>query len=411
MYNRLRMNTADWIFVVLYYVNLVAVGIVTVSFIPQLLFYLFFFLPRRHWKEAETQHHIAVIIAAHNEGEVIAKTVSHLLNDMNYPKDLYKVYVCAHNCSDNTAEIARKAGAIVYELKDPDHEHRQVAYPLRYGIQKVLENDKDAELFVRFDADNFAHPDYLKEMNKSFDGGARIIRGYEAASNLKQNLWTEECAIFYFKDSRVQNTFRQNVHGTSMTTGPGLSFSREIAIRMSGWDCMTKCEDAEFDWKRLFEGYKCYYNADAIVYEDQPSTLGDTYNRLVRLGHSLNKMFFTDGWRMLVAFFRTGNPMYLDMLLQISFNPVTFICFAWFPAYYIVYAILMLMQLSGVHVFTLNYFQMVAPDYLNPYQGLGEFAMLSGGGYTAMMELLLMAVKVIASMSIFCIFQSWIARN
>jgi hypothetical protein len=69
----------------------------------------------------------------------------------------------------------------------------------------------------------------------------------------------------------------------------------------------------------------------------------------------------------------------------------------------------MLMQLSGVHVFTLGYFQTVAPDYLNAYQGMSNFAQLSGAGYTAMIQLLIMAVRVIATMLLFCIFQSWIS--
>lgn len=404
------MSSTDTAFVILYYINLVVVAFVTISFIPQALFYLFFFLPRKHWKETKNIHPIAVVIPAHNEEAVIGRTVKHLRFEMNYPKEKYKVYVVCHNCSDHTKEEALKAGADgVYVLNDPDKSHACEAYPLRYGTRRILAENPEAELFIRFDADNYPHPNYLKEMNKSFDGGAKIIRGYEAAYNLKQNLWTEECAIFYFKDSRVQNTFRQFFHSTAMTTGPGLSFSRDIAERMNGWDCMTKCEDAEFDWKRLFDGYKAYFNTDAIVYEDQPSTLPDTYNRLVRLGHSLNKLFFTDGWKMLVAFLRTGKPMYLDMLIQISFNPVSFLCFTWFPLYYIAYAICMLMQLSGVPIFTLGYFQAVAPDYLNAYQGLALADQLRGAGYTAMMELLKMAVQVILSMSLFCIFQSWIA--
>lgn len=403
------MNVTDWVFVVLYYVNLVMVGLVTISFIPQFIYYFFFFLKRRHWKDAKTNHYIAVVIPAHNEESVIRNTVENLLNNINYPKDHYRVFVCAHNCSDHTADEARKAGATVYVCNDSNPKHRTVGYPMKYSLTKILEEYPEVELFIKFDADNIAHPDYLKEMNKSFDAGAKIIRGYEAASNLKENIWTEECAIFYFKDSRVQNTFRQAVKGTAMATGPGLAFSKEIVERMDGWDCMTKCDDAEFGWNRLFDGYKVYFNSDAIVYEDQPSTFADSYKRLVRLGHSLNKLFWTDGWKMLVSFFKTGNPMYLDMLIQISYNPITFICFAWFPTYYIAYAVCMLMQLSGVHVFTLGYFQMVAPDYLNAYQGMSNFAQLSGAGYTAMIQLLIMAVRVIATMLLFCIFQSWIS--
>ena len=117
---------------------------------------------------------------------------------------------------------------------------------------------------------------------------------------MMQNIWTKECTLFFTKDCRLQNHFRQNFHMTTMTPGPGLSISRKVLERIGGWDCYSGTDDMEFTWKRLFDGYKCYYNCDAIVYEDQPSSYADTHNRLVRLGHALNRLFFTDGWRMLV---------------------------------------------------------------------------------------------------------------
>ena len=335
------MNAADIIFAILFYINSVMVAIVTVSFIPQFLFYRVFFLKRRHWKEHSPEKKFAILVPAHNEEEVIAETVRHLLEDMNYPKELYKVY-------------------------------------------------------------------YLRHMNNSVLEGAKIVRGYEAAYNLKQNLWSRQCAIFYFKDSRIQNTFRQALNGTAMTPGPGLTFVREVAELMDGWDCMTAAEDAEFCWRRLEDGYKCYFNTDAIVYEDQPSSFKDTFNRLVRLGHSLNKLFFTDGWRMLKMFFKTGKPMYLDMLLQIAFNPVSVICFVWFPIYYIAYAIVMLMQGAGVHVLSFAYFELTAPDVIDSSIA-DSFARLSACGNQSMVNLLIMAAQVIVTLYLFCVFQSFIA--
>lgn len=423
------MSALDWTYIVFYWFNMVMVILVIIGFVPQALFYLFFFIRRRHWKPAQKIHEIAIIIAAHNEEDVIGHTVSYLKNELDYPKDKYKIYVCAHNCKDKTAELAEKAGATVFVLNDPHPKHGRPAYPLKYGFQKILEVNKTAELFVRFDADNIPCKDFLLRMNDSFDAGALIIRAYEAATNLKQNIWTKECALFYTKDSRVQNTFRQFFHSTAMTTGPGLSVARSIIEKIDGWDCMTECEDAEFAWRRLFDGYKCYFNSDAIVYEDQPSSYADTNKRLIRLGHSLNKMYFTDGWRMIVMFLRTGNPMYLDMLIQVGFNPISVMCFTWFPLYYASWAILMLLQFSGIHVFSLGYFTYMrdiltachgiffgADYFLGVYPGminansatLSSFGQLNVLGYNAFIWLLDMAWKVILEMGAFCIFQSWI---
>jgi cellulose synthase/poly-beta-1,6-N-acetylglucosamine synthase-like glycosyltransferase len=425
------MNAVDYLYIVLYWINALVIIFVTISFLPQGLFYLFFFIRRRHWKPAKKEHEIAILIAAHNESSVIGTTVHFLMNDLDYPREKYKVYVCAHNCTDDTAKKAREAGAIVYELNDPDPRHDKPAYPLIYGFQHILKDNKTAELFVRFDADNIPCKSFLKEMNNSFDAGALIIRAYEAASNLKQNIWTKECALFYTKDSRVQNTFRQFCHATAMTTGPGLSIGRSVLEKINGWDCLTGCEDAEFAWRRLFDGYKCYFNTDAIVYEDQPSSYVDTRKRLTRLGSTLNRMYFTDGWRMLVLFLRTGNPMYLDMLIAVSFNPVSVLCFTWFPLYYASWAILMLLQMNGIHVFSMGYFTYLSDlintchfffgaDYAIPaYRGMinlhesvgmySQFDQLNILGYNALISLLDMAWQVILEMSAFCIWQSFIA--
>jgi len=59
-------------------------------------------------------HKYAFIIAARNENAVIGNLIDSIKNQ-NYPKELIDVIVVADNCTDNTAEISRQHGAIVYE--------------------------------------------------------------------------------------------------------------------------------------------------------------------------------------------------------------------------------------------------------------------------------------------------------
>ena len=63
-------------------------------------------------------HRFMAIIPAHNEEAVVGNLIDSL-KQQNYDKDLYDIYVIADNCTDNTAKIAREAGAIVYERFDP----------------------------------------------------------------------------------------------------------------------------------------------------------------------------------------------------------------------------------------------------------------------------------------------------
>ena len=51
------------------------------------------------------------IIPAHNE-ETVIEALIESLNNQDYPKDKYDIYVIADNCTDKTAEIARRCGYI-----------------------------------------------------------------------------------------------------------------------------------------------------------------------------------------------------------------------------------------------------------------------------------------------------------
>ncbi len=59
---------------------------------------------------------VSVIVAAHNEGAVIARRVRNL-RELDWPRELLEIVVCCDGCTDETAAFAREAGAdIVLEL-------------------------------------------------------------------------------------------------------------------------------------------------------------------------------------------------------------------------------------------------------------------------------------------------------
>ena len=60
------------------------------------------------------------------------------MNAQDYPKEFYKVFLVADNCTDNTAEIARARGAHVYERENKVEKGK--GYALDYLI-KCIERD------------------------------------------------------------------------------------------------------------------------------------------------------------------------------------------------------------------------------------------------------------------------------
>ena len=77
----------------------------------------------------------AIIIPAHNEELVISPLIDNLMS-LNYPRELYEVFVIADNCTDNTAKIAAQHGAWVFERTDL--EQRGKGYALEWFSSFII---------------------------------------------------------------------------------------------------------------------------------------------------------------------------------------------------------------------------------------------------------------------------------
>lgn len=100
---------------VLWWVNIgitIAMGFV---FLFQLLFNFLWFLKPRQYKDTDNYHDFTFIIRARNEQDVIGDCIDSCLA-VDYPKDKVHVIAFCHNCTDNTAKIAREHGARAIEV-------------------------------------------------------------------------------------------------------------------------------------------------------------------------------------------------------------------------------------------------------------------------------------------------------
>lgn len=319
---------------ILYWINQVVIVLFCAAFFVQVIYVLLFFLKPKRYAPAKEKHKIAIMIPARNESAVIGDTVRALLQQ-NYPADRFHIYVVADNCTDNTAQLAREAGATVYERFDDDPSHKRASYAMQHGFRRILEDDPEVEFFIKFDADNAACPDYLSRMNDAYESGVKIARPYSNSKNIGQNMWAGISGLYYLRDSRFSCQVRSALGSDQMLTGAGMMVSADILRRVDGWDAMSTSDDSEFTLLRLMEGERIAYVSEAICYEDQPTTLKDTFNRNRRMGNGLNKVFFRHGFKFLFHFFRYWRWSYIDLFLQMMFVPMALAACFWFPAYYI----------------------------------------------------------------------------
>ncbi len=311
-------------------INYIFMAILGLGFLPQIIYVLLFFLKPKRYPKAKEFHKVAIFIPARNESATIENTVKSMFKQ-NYPTDKYTVYVVADNCDDNTAELARSAGARVFERFDD--ERRSRGWALDYGTRLALEEDPNIEFFVMFDADNVAHCNYLSKMNDAFESGVQFARGYANSKNIDYNTTSAISGIYYLRDSRLCCQSRSALGLDQQLMGPGMMISAEF-IKERGFDAHSISEDAEFTYNRMLEGKRTQYVDEAIYYEEQPTKMKDVFNRNIRFGYGLNRLFFNHGFRMLGKFFTTGRSSYVDMFLQLLFIPISLICCIWIPIYY-----------------------------------------------------------------------------
>ena len=128
----------------------------------------------------DKEHKFMAVIPAHNEEMVVGNLIESL-QAQNYPKDKYDIYVIADNCTDDTAKVAKEAGAIV--LKRFDENHKTKGFALNWFLKQKIEENADYDAFCVFDADNIVDKNFLKNMNKKLCQGEEVVQGYRDIKN------------------------------------------------------------------------------------------------------------------------------------------------------------------------------------------------------------------------------------
>ena len=98
---------------------------------------------------------VVVLIPAHNEATWIQRTIKSL-HDQDYP--VTRILVMADNCTDNTVELARAAGAEVHETIDNTH---RKAGAMNQGFAMLLPSLRDSDVVMGMDADGVVKHDAI----------------------------------------------------------------------------------------------------------------------------------------------------------------------------------------------------------------------------------------------------------
>lgn len=217
----------------------------------------------------------AVIVAAHNEEQVIGQLVENL-HLLHYPDKLYDIFVVADNCKDRTAEIARTKGAIVYERFNDLQ--RGKGFAMEWMFTKLFGLERKYDAVVVFDADNLVHPNFLLEMNSRLCKGEKVIQGYLDAKNPNDTWISGTFAISFWLVNHIWHLAKYHIGLSSVLGGTGMCIATDILYRF-GWGATCLTEDMEFTMKVLLKGIRTTWAHDAIVYDEKPLTFKQAWNQ------------------------------------------------------------------------------------------------------------------------------------
>ncbi|MCR4581249.1 MAG: glycosyltransferase family 2 protein, partial [Bacilli bacterium] len=217
----------------------------------------------------------AILIAARNEANVVGNLVKSLVNQ-KYDSNLYDVYVLPNNCSDNTADAAREAGAKVLDVTVPVKCKGDV---LKFAFAQLEKKDYDA--YMVFDADNVVHPDFLHHMNNIYQSGYVCAQGRKDSKNMYDNWVSCSYSLFYSIQNLFFNKARTNVRMSATINGTGFMISKKF-IDEVGFNPTTVTEDIELSIWCILNDVPVIYTDDAITYDEQPTGFGDSIKQRTR---------------------------------------------------------------------------------------------------------------------------------
>ncbi len=256
----------------------------------------------------------ALIVAAHNEEAVVGALIENLLK-MDYPRELFDIFVICDNCTDGTADIVRSYEG-VYACERTNPNERGKGFAIEWMLKELWKNPRQYDAIVMFDADNLVATNFLEYMNEDLCNGYRVVQGYLDTKNPHDSWISAANGITYWFCNRLWQLPRYNLKLSNFLGGTGMCFETKLLKEM-GWGATSLVEDLEFTVRCIQRGIYPKFNYDARVYDEKPITFRASARQRLRWmqGHfDVSRRYMLP---LLWQGIRTGSIVKIDAALYI----------------------------------------------------------------------------------------------
>ena len=297
------MNIIDWI---LFTLLALCVGYLLLYAIAS----KFYRAPR--FPDARTFRRFVVLFPAYKEDRVIASSVRSFLQQ-DYPQELFDIIVISDQMQDATNEDLR---SLPIRLLIADYRDSSKAKALTMAMESV--SGEHYDIVAIMDADNLTSPDFLAEINRAFDNGARSVQAHRTGKNMNTDI-----SVLDGISEEINNGIFRSGHNalglSAALSGSGMAFEAEW-FRKNVRLLETAGEDKELEVLLLRQRIHTTYLPQIPVYDEKTQkeeAIGNQRKRWIAaqfgiLRHSLS------GLREAVS---KGNIDYCDKILQWMLPP------------------------------------------------------------------------------------------
>ena len=257
--------------------NITILIVVTTQFYLSIIFGMF---ERKKLEAPEVWPMVSILIPAYNEEQVLARTMSSMM-EIDYPEDRIEfVYVYEQKSTDDTESVILKYAKKDHRFKPikRNETHGGKAAAANYGIRR-----SNGEIIGSFDADHSLAPDSVrKAVLRLQDDNIVCIKGRCRTINKGEGFLSLLGGVE--RDIAESLIIPQHdiIGGFSFFGGGHAFFKKSIFEEIGYFDEKIMCEDIDYSLKIHKAGYNIRVDPSIISWEESPASFSQWWHQRKR---------------------------------------------------------------------------------------------------------------------------------
>lgn len=294
------------------------------NLVMPLILYLFYLIERRlpaEKQENAPQPDYAIIVTAYEQTDSLPPVIDSILR-LNYSNFL--IYIVADKCDVTNLKFNDER---VVVLRPPE----TLASNTRSHFYAIRNFHRNHDILTIIDSDNLVEPEYINQLNLSFNAGFSAVQGIRKAKNLDTTFACLDASrdiYYHFYDGEVLF----NVGSSATLAGSGMAFKTSLYREcLEHQDITGAGFDKVLQKEIVSRSYRIAFNENAVVYDEKTTRSDQLVKQRSRwintwfryfsfgftlMGQGIRKFDFN---RFLFGIILLRPPLFIFLLLSVFF--------------------------------------------------------------------------------------------